>query len=224
MLIEVLLLASYCLALFAAALALSWAVHTVRRRPIAAPPVNTRIRLRQGAAIYVCHFLKPVRGGWSVTAPIRNSTVVPIRPAETFLAEFTTGRGLVRFFTRIVRRESGEPRTLVIQAPSRVSVRERRTGGRVPFAREAVVLVNERFEARLQDIATGGARLRLDRPLTPGEDIRIRPPGSPVAFEGFVLDCRPLECEQADSYLARVRFDTEAPLDFLLRMKEALAG
>jgi hypothetical protein len=205
------------LALFAVSFFGALTLGRLFRRSVTPPPVNTRIRLRQGSAIFACYLVEANSKAWTLTKPVLQSSASPTKPAGEYLCDFTTDSGLAVFWTRLMEGQASKTPYVRIQAPARILVRERRAFARTKFRVRKPAMVDERPGTFVNDIGQGGAGISSVRALAIGSDVELRMADSPAVLKGVVLDCRPAQLAHA-AYLARLRFDREVPIDFVFQL------
>lgn len=183
------------------------------------PIPNSRLRLRQGASIFHCNFLEATKKGWKVSAPISQSDVVPLRPSELFMVDFTTDNGVGTFFTQVLYRENGTVPSLTLKAPTKVRFVDRRFSARLPISKKA--LTNSEQECEILDIGEGGAKIQSASWMQPGDPIRIE--RASEMFEGWVLACEPAPLSKS-GFRTRVRFKNETPLERIVSISASPDG
>lgn len=183
---------------FAIAFTASWilikaAVH-LRNRLNPAPGAILRIRADSGS--YRSHMIKLGGSVWTISAPIKRDSYVPLRAGEEVVIEAASKRGALLFRTVILARHAGN-HTLTIKRPTRVHLVERREHKRWPHLEGAKVKV-EGENAQLLDISEGGARIKTGFRLHKGDRVRVDMPWCEAMF-GWVLSSEAGE--------TRVRFE-----------------
>lgn len=201
-------------ALFLVSVAGSFAVGRARRKRVPAPPVNTKLRLRKGAAQFGAYLVESNSNDWTITAPVQMSGVGTLAPSGELLCDYPSEDGLTVFWSRIIGRPTPNSPYVLIAAPSRILIRDRRAHPRVTFVVRKPALANDRPGVFVQNLCPGGARLAMTRSVPVGSDIEVRLKGHAAPLNGVVLDCRPIDDGLAP-YAARIRFDQEAPLDLV---------
>lgn len=201
MLVDVLIIPALAACVFIAAMAGAFLIWRLGAKAQIPPATNTRIRLRQGAAVYESYFIEsPQRRLWRISAPRAVSHVAPLRPADRFIAEYTTANGVALFETTVIARCQDGP-SLLITGPARLVVRDRRETPRRSVTHVAEV---NGITAVVENICEGGAKLLLPVPIPPGGDIRLLL-ASNTEIDAVVLNCKP-EPSDAGCYSVRVRF------------------
>lgn len=180
---------------------------------------HTRLRLRQGASVFHCNLLEITKKGWKVSAPISQSEVVPLRPSDCFMVDFTTETGVGTFFTQVLYRENGKVPCLIVKAPTKVRFLDRRGSPRVTLATEAILNRNQACE--ILDMGMGGAKIVSPGWMMPGDAIRLE--YNHELFEGWVLACEPASTS-GHGFKSRLRFRKETPLEKIFSMSTSPDG
>lgn len=198
----------FLLILFVVSAALSWLFFSFVRAAVQAPPTNTRLFLRRGGSVFLCHVIGQDGRSWRLTAPILRSEVVPLRPHDRFLAEYETSSGIARFFTNILSREFSNSREIRIEAPSRIRVIERRVAHRARFNPGMPVFSENRLFGELTNASRYGGTLRTLTPLYPGDDFCFTLTGVSTVVPSTVLECHETQ-GRLPGYVCRLRFGRE---------------
>ncbi len=177
------------------------------RRTDVSPKPGDKIRLRCGAATYVCTFLRETRRRWVVSPLQIVGGVIPTRSQRELLGTFGTSAGVAVFTSEVVASDEGE---VHLRKPREVRVRDRRLYPRVHFDRPLPASASG-TPSLIENMGMRGARLRTSTPLRPGDSIRLWPAGAGVQIWGIVLET---EEDQPGRYRSRVIFEDEVPLSF----------
>lgn len=215
--LEIAKFAGFFLVLFAVSFFVALTLGRLFRKSVTPPPVNTKIRLRQGSAFFTCYLVEADAKTWTLTKPVLTSSVSPTKPANEYLCDFTTENGLAVFWTRLIELPATKTPYIRIEAPARILVRERRAFVRTKFRVRKPAMINERPGIYVNDIGQAGAGISSVRALTIGADVELRMADSPTVLKGVVLDCRPSQLAHA-AYVARIRFDREVPTEFVFQL------
>jgi hypothetical protein len=170
-----------------------------------APPPNTRIRLRRGACVHVCRVVGMKGRTWRITAPLLRSEVIPLRPSDSFLADFTTEQGVASFFTRVLGRAPGDEPMLTIEAPSSVTINERRGAERISFIPGIPARIGKFAEAEVRDVSARGALVHCNVPIQPGMRTTLSMRG--MEAEGLALSCEEAGSKVWPGYKVRLLFE-----------------
>jgi hypothetical protein len=198
----------YLLILFVVSAAVSWFIFSVFRAPVQAPPANTRLLLRRGSSVLLCHVLGQRGRTWHLTTPVLRSEVVPVRPCERFLAEYETPSGVARFFTRVLSRHALAASELQIEAPSRIQVLERRSAQRVRFTPTLLAFSEGCPIGEFTNASRYGGNLRTLKPYPPEAIFELTLAGHPFSFRAIVLACQATQ-GQLPGYICRLRFERD---------------
>lgn len=192
------------LASAAIALAVGWALRAFRCR--LHPPLNAKIRLRTGSAVYRCRYLGETSQGWTVSAPLQRDAYVPLEVGQSVAGEATTEDG-VALFSSVIRARRSDPVTgaiLVLAKPQNLRLLNRRRGG----LRRDTSLVEAQLNgdpATILDLSDGGARTRSARAPEVGSFVEFAPSGHPTRR------ARVLAVESGvGGYTIRLHFEDEA--------------
>lgn len=212
------ILAPFC-ALFVASV---FAAYLIGKRKVPAmklPPINTKLKLRQGACVMKSHVLDVTPQGIWVSAPRMLTDVVPIRPTESFCIEFTDDSGLTIFHSRVLDRRSDHLPALLLEMPSKVIHRDRRSEPRYQFEPPVQAVLDDRINVQVCDMSPGGARVRSGALLEPGSTVGFRLHASPATVFGWVLDSK----DAGPFAESRILFERKVPAEYIAAFKNSIA-
>ncbi len=187
-----LIYSTVCLSLFFVSMLVAGSFSRLRTRKVCIPREGAKIRLKQYGAVYECNFEGIERGGWKVSPPILKTNVVPLRPGERMFAEVTVENGVVIFPTNVAKRnvKNGKDESLILEPPKSWRVNERRGYRRTICNVPVKFGFTEEIQGEMQNVSYGGARLLLDKKLTPGEVLVVKFAGNIVERKAWVLDSK----------------------------------
>lgn len=202
------------LLLFASSLLLAYAGARLVKilRYVPDPVLHRPVRIRGRGAIYRSRYEGRAPAGWCLSAPLQRDCPVPLRRGEELIIEAPFPRGVAIFRTVVLHRIA-EPHLLIVRAPERLEVRERRSYRRCQRMEGQRVLVNGKY-AYVVDLGRGGLRaLTNTRCLEVGDEVKVELPASLGEAYGAVLDVRPIFEKGVPRYELRIVFESESVID-----------
>ena len=185
--------------------AYAWTAWTRKSRKPLSPEVNTTIRFGSGRAMYRSNFVAETAKGWLLSAPIQREHYVPIRIGEEIRAEVTTSKGVLFFRSEVLER-STHPWRLLIRAPARYELRERRSQPRRRDL-EGLRAGLDGHAAVLMDLSDLGARVTASVAPERGERLRLDLPWLEAPCFAYVLEVAPPRDPAATGTELRLRFE-----------------
>ncbi|MGE4215761.1 MAG: flagellar brake protein [Fimbriimonadaceae bacterium] len=181
-----------------------WATSTQRPRGTSLTlPEGQRIRLLTPHGTYHCRVLSGTGAGLTVSAPLSGNAHVPLRPGTHVVVQAPTTTGVLSFASTVCDRRSG-PASLVLRAPTKLKVVERRESRRFrAIAGEHGSIDGE--TALILDCATMGVCLLCRNRPANGELVVLGLPSLARPRMGWVLDTSPDTWDGRAAFRARIR-------------------
>lgn len=191
-----------------------WASSTQRPRgkPLTLPE-GQRIRLLTPHGTYHCRVLGGTAAGLSVSAPLSGNAHVPLRPGTHVVVQAATVSGVLSFASTVCERHSG-PASLVLRAPTKLRVVERRESRRFQAVTGEIGSIDGE-EALILDTAVMGVCLLCRTRPAPGDLVVLGLPQTGKPLMGWVLDSEPDTWNARPAFRTRVRLSE--PLSHLPR-------
>lgn len=212
--LELLQMVGFLALLFAASMAVSYAVTARKRKKLLIVPLpeNTRVRMVGPGGSYRAFFLRQTKNGLVFSAPLQRDHFVPVRIGEALMVQAPLDDSIVTFRSTVTHRDP-VTHELTLAAPSRIKHSDRRTEDREANLRGAIVKANGETSTLL-DLSAGGARIVTTAPIEPGDTVRLELPMDYGTAHGWALES--IAIAQGRSQAREVRLRFEEPLSGLV--------
>ncbi len=187
-----------------------WAAWRHARASAIDLPDNVQARMSCQGEMYRARLLSSTPPGLRFSAPMQRGHYVPIREGSSVAFEAPTARGVLRFRSVVLARES-EDHSFVVARPRTVTRTERRASRRVR-GMEGLSAWVDGEPARVLNLSSCGARVDVARPQRKGSRVLIRLPWREEPLGAWVLDDEPGSSSEGLPSRIRVRFEQVIPL------------
>ncbi|MBS1700711.1 MAG: flagellar brake domain-containing protein [Armatimonadetes bacterium] len=134
------------------------------------PVENARTKMKTGSALYRCRLLSYNDTEWVFSAPFQRDVHVPIPIGADVTCEVVAEGGLLIFQSQVIARRADQ-KAIVVAAPMKASLEERRQGDRRDDVPMEVVVGGK--NGSVMDLSPGGARVRIKGFEREGNIVRI---------------------------------------------------
>ena len=138
----------------------------LRRTPLE----NARVRFKTSGAVYRSRLISHDDKQWVFAAPMQRDSFVPIPIGEECVCEVLARGGVLIFTSKVIARQSQEGR-IVIEAPVKPKLKNRRDDARRMDIPMKLQVGNHSGE--VLDVSTNGAKVKLSGFQKEGQTVRV---------------------------------------------------
>lgn len=138
----------------------------LRRTPLE----NARVRFKTRGAVYRSRLISHDDKQWVFAAPMQRDSFVPIPIGEECVCEVLARGGVLLFISKVIARQSQEGR-IVIEAPVKPKLKNRRDGARRIDIPMSLQVGNHGGE--VLDVSANGAKVKLSGFQKEGQTVRV---------------------------------------------------